>query len=88
MPDLGQGLKWQVQFCLRVPPSAAQIVPIGSPAIHTVRLKILFFVSISFTFLFIIILSVKTAMQSFLGLNTTVNFQSQFSYTCLISINE
>ncbi len=44
MPDILQGLKWQVQFCLRVPPSAAPIVPVGSPAIHIVRLKILFFV--------------------------------------------
>lgn len=45
MPDILQGLKWHVQFCLRVPPSAAPIVPVGNPAIHIVRLKILFFVS-------------------------------------------
>lgn len=44
MPELVQGLKWHVQVCLRVPPSAAPVVPVGSAAIHTVRLKILFFV--------------------------------------------
>lgn len=45
MPDILQGLKWHVQFCLRVPPSAAPIVPVGNAAIHIVRMKILFFVS-------------------------------------------
>lgn len=47
MPDMVQGLKWQVQVCLRVPPSAAPVVPVGSAAIHTVRLKILFFLQIT-----------------------------------------
>ncbi|KAG4074048.1 hypothetical protein HA402_014253 [Bradysia odoriphaga] len=47
MPDILQGLKWHVQFCLRVPPSAAPIVPVGNPAIHIVRLKILFFLQIT-----------------------------------------
>lgn len=50
MPDILQGLKWHVQFCLRVPPSAAPIVPVGNPAIHIVRLKILFFVSFFLSF--------------------------------------
>lgn len=46
MPEqLAPNLKWHVQFCLRVPPSAVPIVPPGNAAIHTVRLKILFFVS-------------------------------------------
>lgn len=45
-PDLvGEQFKWVVQFCMRVPPSAAPIVPIGSPGVLIVRLKILFFVS-------------------------------------------
>lgn len=47
-PDLGgDQLKWTVQFCMRVPPSAAPIIPIGSPGVLIVRLKILFFVSTS-----------------------------------------
>jgi mediator of RNA polymerase II transcription subunit 14 len=45
MPELAQGLKWNVQFCLRVPPSASPIVPVGTSAIVICRLKILFFVS-------------------------------------------
>lgn len=45
-PDLvGDQFKWMVQFCMRVPPSAVPIVPIGSPGVLIVRLKILFFVS-------------------------------------------
>lgn len=45
-PELGgDQLKWTVQFCTRVPPSAAPIVPIGNAGVHIVRLKILFFVS-------------------------------------------
>lgn len=45
-PEIGQGqFKWTVQFCMRVPPSAAPIVPIGSPGVLICRLKILFFVS-------------------------------------------
>lgn len=52
MPDLIQGIKWNVQFCLRVPPSAAPIVPIGNAAIHMIRLKILFFVRIAFFYNF------------------------------------
>lgn len=45
MPELAHGLKWNVQFCLRVPPSASPIVPVGTSAIVIVRSKILFFVS-------------------------------------------
>lgn len=45
MPELAPNLKWNVQFCVRVPPSAAPIVPIGNAAIHMIRSKILFFVS-------------------------------------------
>lgn len=45
-PDLGgDQMKWTVQFCMRVPPSAVPLVPIGSPGVLIVRLKILFFVS-------------------------------------------
>lgn len=45
-PELIPGLKWHVQFCMRVPPSATpQVVPIGHPAILTCREKILLFVS-------------------------------------------
>ena len=44
MPELTQGFKWNVQFCLRVPPSASPIVPVGTPAVVICRSKILFFV--------------------------------------------
>ncbi|CAD7082039.1 unnamed protein product [Hermetia illucens] len=47
MPDLVQGLKWTVQFCMRVPPSGAQIVPVGNPAVLLFRSKILFFLQIT-----------------------------------------
>lgn len=40
------GLKWNAQFCLRVPPSATPIVPIGMPAFLIARAKILFFVRV------------------------------------------
>lgn len=40
------GIKWNVQFCMRVPPAAAiQIIPVGNPAVHIAKQKILFFVS-------------------------------------------
>lgn len=48
MPELVQGLKWNVQFCLRVPPSAMPIVPTGMPAVLPFRGKILFFVCLEF----------------------------------------
>lgn len=45
-PELGgDQLKWTVHFCMRVPPSAAPIVPIGREGVIICRLKILFFVS-------------------------------------------
>ncbi|XP_055376744.1 mediator of RNA polymerase II transcription subunit 14 [Condylostylus longicornis] len=47
MPELTQGMKWAVQFCMRVPPSAGQIVPIGHPAVMFGRPKILFFLQIT-----------------------------------------
>uniref|UniRef100_A0A1B0CC39 Mediator of RNA polymerase II transcription subunit 14 n=1 Tax=Lutzomyia longipalpis TaxID=7200 RepID=A0A1B0CC39_LUTLO len=47
MPELIQGLKWNVQFCLRVPPSAMPIVPTGMPAVLPFRGKILFFLQIT-----------------------------------------
>lgn len=39
------GQKWNMQFSMRVPPGAPPIVPIGNPAVHICRQKILFFVS-------------------------------------------
>lgn len=46
MPELLPGLKWNMQFCMRVPPAASPpIVPVGNPAVHICRQKILFFVS-------------------------------------------
>lgn len=42
MPEMMNGLKWQVQFCMRSPPSA---VPIVATAVVMLRMKILFFVS-------------------------------------------
>ena len=41
-----QPLKWSVQFCLTVPPSAPSIMPIGTPAVLTAKNKILFFLYI------------------------------------------
>lgn len=48
MPSLIQQhqLKWAVQWCLRIPPSATPIVPTGMAAVIVCRNKILFFVSI------------------------------------------
>jgi len=40
-----QQLKWSVQLCLRIPPSAGPIVPPGTEGVHVCRSKILFFVS-------------------------------------------
>lgn len=49
MPDCIQGLKWNMQFCMRVPPAASPpIIPVGNPAVHIARQKILFFVSFYF----------------------------------------
>lgn len=46
-PELMPGAKWNLQFCMRVPPSASPpIVPVGNPGVLTCREKILFFVSI------------------------------------------
>lgn len=48
-PELLPGLKWNLQFCMRVPPSASPlIVPVGNAGVLTCREKILFFVSINF----------------------------------------
>lgn len=47
-PELLQpNAKWNLQLCLRVPPSASsfQVVPVGNAAVLTCREKILFFVS-------------------------------------------
>lgn len=40
------GLQWNVQLLMRVPPSAPVIVPTGNAAVHMIRHKILFFVSV------------------------------------------
>ncbi|KAI4496983.1 hypothetical protein M0802_007931 [Mischocyttarus mexicanus] len=42
-----QQLKWGVQWCLRIPPSATPIVPIGMAAVLVCRNKILFFLQIT-----------------------------------------
>ncbi|XP_055533102.1 mediator of RNA polymerase II transcription subunit 14 [Wyeomyia smithii] len=47
LPELGQGNKWNVQFILRMPPSATPIVPVGTTTILCHRQKILFFIQIS-----------------------------------------
>lgn len=47
MPELVQGNKWNVQFVLRVPPSATPIVPVGTTTILSHRQKILFFIQIT-----------------------------------------
>lgn len=40
-----QGMKWSVQWMLRVPPSAIPIIPTGMAGVLVYRTKILFFVS-------------------------------------------
>ncbi|RLU24369.1 hypothetical protein DMN91_002457 [Ooceraea biroi] len=40
-------LKWSVQLCLRIPPSAGPIVPPGTEGVHVCRSKILFFLQIT-----------------------------------------
>ncbi|XP_058460254.1 mediator of RNA polymerase II transcription subunit 14 [Malaya genurostris] len=47
LPELGQGNKWNVQFILRMPPSATPIVPVGTTTILLHRQKILFFIQIT-----------------------------------------
>lgn len=47
-PEVAMGqAKWNVQFCLRVPPPPS-IIPIGMPAVVVVRSKVLFYVSYCF----------------------------------------
>lgn len=43
-PDQASQLKWNVQFCLTIPPSAPPIAPPGTPAV-VLKSKMLFFVS-------------------------------------------
>ena len=43
-----QPLKWSVQFCLTVPPSAPSIVPTGTPSVLMARNKMLFFLFIRY----------------------------------------
>lgn len=50
IPDLHPNLKWNVQICLRIPPSAPSIIPVGTAAIYRAGKQILFFVSISLYF--------------------------------------
>lgn len=47
MPGLlqQQGMRWSVQWMLRVPPSALPIVPTGMSGVLAFRAKVLFFVS-------------------------------------------
>ncbi|XP_026466667.1 mediator of RNA polymerase II transcription subunit 14 isoform X2 [Ctenocephalides felis] len=51
MPGLinAQQLKWSVQWALRVPPSAAPLVPVGMAGVMVCRNKILFFLQITRT---------------------------------------
>ncbi|XP_037940367.1 mediator of RNA polymerase II transcription subunit 14 isoform X2 [Teleopsis dalmanni] len=47
-PELGgDQLKWTVQFCMRVPPTATPIVPVGNSGVLICKLKILFFLQIT-----------------------------------------
>ncbi|XP_049820505.1 mediator of RNA polymerase II transcription subunit 14 isoform X2 [Aethina tumida] len=49
MPGLvqQQGMKWSVQWMLRIPPSATPIVPTGMSGVLAIRNKILFFLQVS-----------------------------------------
>lgn len=53
MPGLvqSQGMKWSIQWMLRVPPSAPPIVPIGMTGVLAFKAKVLFFVSFNYLFL-------------------------------------
>lgn len=46
-PEQAAQLKWNVQFCLTIPPSAPPIAPPGTIAV-VLKSKMLFFVSIVF----------------------------------------
>lgn len=48
-PDQASQLKWNVQFCLTIPPSAPPIAPPGTPAV-VLKSKMLFFVSRAISF--------------------------------------
>ncbi|XP_050305905.1 mediator of RNA polymerase II transcription subunit 14 [Anthonomus grandis grandis] len=49
MPHLAQqqGMKWSVQWLLRIPPNALPIVPTGTQGVLGIRNKILFFIQIT-----------------------------------------
>ncbi|KAF7268704.1 mediator complex subunit 14 isoform X1 [Rhynchophorus ferrugineus] len=48
MPQLAQqGMKWSVQWLLRIPPNAIPIVPTGTQGVLAFRQKILFFIQIT-----------------------------------------
>ncbi|ERL93945.1 mediator of RNA polymerase II transcription subunit 14 [Dendroctonus ponderosae] len=49
MPHLAQqqGMKWSVQWLLRIPPNALPIVPTGTQGVLAIRNKILFFIQIT-----------------------------------------
>lgn len=51
MPIPPQGIKWSVQWVLRIPPSATPLVPTGHSSVLVYKNKILFFVSIVRCFL-------------------------------------
>lgn len=59
-----QQLKWSVQLCLRIPPSAGPIVPPGTEGVHVCRSKILFFVSIFLSYLLFCIHRTKFTLYS------------------------
>ncbi|OWJ99111.1 hypothetical protein Celaphus_00010011 [Cervus elaphus hippelaphus] len=45
-PDQATQLKWNVQFCLTIPPSAPPIAPPGTPAV-VLKSKMLFFLQLT-----------------------------------------
>ena len=60
-PDQATQLKWNVQFCLTIPPSAPPIAPPGTPAV-VLKSKMLFFVSNTWHHLCMCRVSEETAM--------------------------
>lgn len=61
-----QGLKWSVQWALRIPPSATPIAPTGMAAVLVCRSKILFFVSNFMNIHLMVKIMIITAQNVFL----------------------
>lgn len=71
-PDQTSQLKWNVQFCLTIPPSAPPIAPPGTPAV-VLKSKMLFFVSIAAKLASIVPRLLQPLTESYLVVMGSVN---------------